>query len=132
MAANTKKIIVIDASALLSLLFADEKHALELKKIFKQFAQNKLDFIAPHLLKFEIGNALKSAVLKKRATASLANKILLKFTQLPIIYSNINLKKNLEIALKHNLSFYDACYLQLARSKNLKLITLDNQLKKLA
>ena len=124
------KTAVIDASAVLAFILPDESTPKSVNHAFTNFAQGKLRLIAPDLLKLEISNALRSAVIKKRMTQKLAKKILNKFLELNIEYQeNNNLKQILQIALKHNLSVYDAVYLELSQKCKAELLTLDQQLK---
>ncbi|MEA3355191.1 MAG: type II toxin-antitoxin system VapC family toxin [Patescibacteria group bacterium] len=132
MVASTKKASVIDASAILSILFTDEKTPQFLKTRITQFSQGKLKILAPDILKYEVTNSIKSAVLQKRIAKNIAIKLLKKFLLLPITYLPINHQKTLILAIRHNLSVYDTSYLHLAKSKHYPLLTLDKKLKQLA
>ena len=63
---NPIRTYVLDASAVLSILLPDEKHENISKKIISLFDQENVSFIAPHLLKYEVTNGLKIAVIRKR------------------------------------------------------------------
>ncbi|MBU1085701.1 MAG: type II toxin-antitoxin system VapC family toxin [Candidatus Beckwithbacteria bacterium] len=133
MVENTKTKTVIDASAILSILFTDEKTPQFLKIHITQFSQGRLKLLAPIILKYEVANSIKSAVLQKRITENIAIKLLEKFLLLPISYpKKIDYRLTLSLAIKHKLSVYDASYLQLAKSKRYPLLTLDKNLKRLA
>jgi predicted nucleic acid-binding protein len=125
--------IVIDASSALSEILPDEKQpSPKIRKYFLRFENQEIDFLAPMLLKYEMANALKSAVLQKRLALNLAKEILVKFLQLPIIYIETDFQKALDLAIKHKISAYDASYIQLAKTRNLKFISLDAKLTRLA
>lgn len=129
MAADSKKTIVVDASAVLCALLGDGQIPSKIKSALDDYAKNNLDLVAPTLLKTEVGNALKSATLQKRMTASTATSLYEKFLELPIKYlEEINFLKILKVSLDKKLSFYDATYLHLAQSLKLELLTLDNKL----
>jgi len=129
MAENTKK-VVVDASVILAKLLPDEKQSSKVKKLFISFGRREVDFIAPQLLKFEISNALKSAVKQKRLTQLVAEKLLAAFLELPVIYQEVDFLEVLKTALKENLSAYDAAYVYLAMEKKTALVSLDQRLIK--
>jgi len=132
MMVENKNKVLIDASAMLSFLFKDESAPQEIKEAFAKFTNYQLELVAPTLLKSEVGNALRSAVLQKRLTDTVAKKIFNKFLQIPITYiKTLDLKQILTLAIKTKLSFYDATYLHTAHSFELELLTLDKKLKKL-
>jgi len=125
--------IVIDASVILSYILPDEKIPSKIKKVFNNFIDSEVGFMAPTLLKLEVANALRSAVVQKRIRAEIAKKILAKFLELKIQYSSTaNVSSILEIALKNKLSVYDATYLYLSKKENAQLLSLDKKLAKLA
>lgn len=125
---NPPLVVVIDASAALAKLLPDEKQLREVEKYYRQFAQNKLNFAAPTLLKFEVANALRSAVIQDRLSSKIARKLLIEFLKLPIYYEETNLAKVFDTALKYNLSVYDASYAFLALEKGVGLVSLDKKL----
>lgn len=129
MAENTK--FVIDTSALISYLLPDEESNKKIKQIFDNFNIVDYTFYAPHLLIYEVGNVLKSATLRNRVSTKDAKVILEKFLDLPIIFLKVDYLKTLELSIKHNLTFYDASYLQLSIQKKVDLLTTDKRLAKL-
>lgn len=131
MAADSKRTVVIDASAVLCVLLGDEQIPSKIRSSLDDYAKNNLDLVAPTLLKTEVGNALKSATLQKRMTANTAASLYEKFLELPIKYlAEINFLKILKVSLDKKLSFYDATYLHLAQSLKLELLALDNKLNR--
>lgn len=132
MAESTNEVpqIVVDASAVLSYIFPDEITPKKVSPYFRKLAKKQIIFISPSLLKYEIGNAIKSAVKQKRVTEVDAINIINKFNDLSIHYFAPDLSMILLSSLKHNLTFYDASYLSLAQEKNAKLLTLDDKLNK--
>ncbi len=130
MAGNTK--YVFDASAVIASLLPDEKTDPKIAPFLKIISESKNQLFSCHLLQFEFGNSLKSTLLKKRIKPSTTRILIDQFTDLPITYLPIDSAKTLDLATKHKLSFYDASYLFLAKSKRAKLLTLDKKLQRLA
>lgn len=120
---------VIDASAMLSYIFPDEPTPKDVMLCMRKLARSQIVALAPVLLKFEIGNALKSAVKQKRIDEIDAQNIFIIFNDLKINFITPDLSETLRLSLKHNLSFYDASYLCLTQEKKAKLLTLDKKLQ---
>jgi len=130
---NTNKNYILDASVVLSILLPDEKTKPKAKKLLKIILNPQHNLFSCSLLPYEVNNGLKSAVLRKRFSKTVANKILNHFQRLPIKLRPINHQKTLSLAIKHNkLSYYDASYLHLSKSNRYPLLTLDSKLKRLA
>lgn len=129
MAASNPRFYVVDSSIYISYLLPDEKLPSGLTSIINKFVNNKVDFVAPTIIKYEIGNAMKSAVKQKRLQEPEATAIYDTFLEFPIHYFSQNYQKTLNLSFKYDLSFYDASYLALAIEKNAKLITLDKKLQ---
>jgi predicted nucleic acid-binding protein len=127
MAENTKK-VVVDASIILAKLLPDEAARPKIKKLFSSFEKGAVDFLAPSLLRYEVANALRSAIKQKRLAKNTGVKLLEAFLRLPIIYEEINYEETLAISLGENLSFYDAAYVFLSSRKNIALKSLDQKL----
>ncbi len=128
MAENIEK-VVIDSSFLLSTILPDEKILPLFQEYVKKFRQNKLIFSSCELLKYEICNSLKSAVKRKRISSKRANILRSAFELMEIEYQSIDFGKTMELSVKHDLSFYDASYLYLAKANKCKLLTLDKKLQ---
>lgn len=122
---------VIDASALLTFFFPDEKPTKEIKNVIDEFVNEKCQLYAPELLKIEIGNALRSSVLRKRMSKKDAKELFNKFLLLNITYLDTDLKESLELSIENNISLYDGIYVHLSKDLNVNLITRDNNLKNL-
>lgn len=118
---NNRVKIVVDASYILSFLFPDENSIDEIPgKMF-----------APQLLDYEIVNALRSAVLRKRISQHLAIELFEEYNTFLITKKTVDFSKVLELSIKRQISTYDASYLVLANDLEAKLLTLDKQLAKL-
>lgn len=91
--------------------------------------------LVPQLWQLELANVLKTACTKGRLTQSQARQILDTLSQLPIEVDNAappGQRPLFELAMRYNLSSYDAAYLELAMRHGLPLATQDEQLKRAA
>lgn len=102
------------------------------EKIFVQHNAGKIQFISTYLLPFEVLNSLKFALKQKRIVKFLAEGLSRKFFELEIELLPVKFEEVFRLAEKKNLTVYDAGYLWLAKSKKVKLKTLDKQLEKFA
>ncbi len=122
---------VVDASFILDFLLPDE-HSAHVIKIFEEYKKGKISFMAPIILPFEIANWLKYAVKSRRIEESVALELLEIFSKFDIDLLQINTEKVFLVSLEKELSIYDASYVILSQDKNLRLLTLDKKLAKLA
>jgi predicted nucleic acid-binding protein len=108
--------VIIDTSVAAAMMFEDEQSPLAEALEPVMLAGGRL--IAPQLIVWECTNALRSAVLSKRITAAKAETLLARFCSLPLKLIDPpafnELPSLLKLAVKHQLTSYDAAYLQLA------------------
>ena len=113
---------VIDASAIATVLFNEP----DAEKVLDQIAGDPL--VAPSLLTLE----LASVCLKKiRARPHQRDSLLIAFqliARLDIKVSPIDHTEVIMLAQSAGLTFYDACYLWLAKASRCELLTLDKKL----
>ena len=122
--------VIIDASIVLAWLFADEKDPRAERALVQL---EKVVGLVPWFWHLETRNALLSAERRGRISASTANEHLGALKGLPIQTDEApNLGVAFELARVHNLSFYDAMYLELAIRRQGTLATLDAQLARAA
>jgi predicted nucleic acid-binding protein len=80
----------------------------------------------------EIANALLGAVRRGRMTGQHRSRAIRQLDALPIERDTETLfhawTTTLELAERHRLTVYDACYLELAQRRGLPLATLDREL----
>jgi predicted nucleic acid-binding protein len=91
--------------------------------------------LVPQLWQLELANVLKTACTKGRLTQAQARQILDTLSQLPIEVDTgaaPSQRALFELAMRYNLSSYDAAYLELAMRHGLPLATQDEQLKQAA
>lgn len=129
-AENTKK-YVIDASFVLAFMLPDESNA-EVTETFIKYQREEISFISSVLLPFEVLNALKMSLNRKRIDEKLMSKLAEDFLDYSIHLNKVNYLEVLNIAVKYNISFYDGSYLCLSKSLGLELLTLDRPLLALA
>lgn len=125
--------IVLDGSVALSWCFADESDPyadLVLR------ALPKMPAVVPTLWHLEIANALLMGERRKRSQEADTAQWLLFLRSLPIIAEEDTTARAwsdvLHLARSHDLSAYDAAYLELALRRGFPLATLDKKLRKAA
>ena len=115
--------IVIDTSVAVKWLNAQEEKLVEqADKILKDFERGKCEIFMPELARYEIGNAL----LHKKMTAPEFKLSLASFYAIPIKFVPEDLemaKETAEIAVKTGMTYYDACFVTLAKKLGAKLVT---------
>ena len=85
--------------------------------------------VVPWVWQVEVSNALGKGVVKGKLPLARALEIWDELLLLPIRQVAIgNIPQLLQLAVKHNLSMYDMCYLQAALVAGLPLATNDNKL----
>lgn len=119
--------VVIDASIALAFLLPDEQDT-RVDALFLSAFLGKAKILIPSILYFEVGNGLRSACLRKRIKAPLAEKLLANFLKIPLEIKDTDWRTCFKTALKENISFYDAAYVTLARKERIPFLTLDKLL----
>lgn len=127
MAGNIEKVFIVDASFILSFLLSEDDNKVD--RAIEQYRDKKIGLMSVSLLKFEVGNGIRTALLRKRINKSQAKNLYQAFLDLDIEEKIIDYTSVLNLALSRKLSYYDASYLYLARSKHLRLLTLDSKIK---
>ena len=116
--------IIPDSSVMVKWLNKDKEGYLEQSsKVIEEALDGKTELLAPELARYEIGNVLLKT---KKLTPQEAYISLGTAYQLPITFisETENLaRQTFEIAYKHNLSYYDASFLSLARQYDATLVT---------
>lgn len=119
--------LVLDCSIALAWFFPDEKTA---------FTEAALDLVAleecwvPAVWRLEFPNALLVAERRKRLSRAERHQILDEASRLRLrVDASVpELRAISELAERHDLSTYDAAYLELAARQGATLITLDKEL----
>ena len=128
MAESIEKKFVVDASVIVSILSPDERLPEKVDKVLSKFLKGKIGLIAPTLLKYEVGNVLRSLALSRRMNIEKVGVAYRSFLKLEIRFIDIDYDKVLKMAISNKMSFYDASYLFLSKKLDCKLITLDKKL----
>ena len=121
--------IILDSSVIAKWFFPEESGQLALK-IKDDFTTNVTSISAPLLLYWEINNLLKTATKRSRITAKSAVSVYEAFLKLNfIVYSSEELMaKTLKIAIRFDISSYDASYVALAEYLQKPFFTADQKL----
>jgi predicted nucleic acid-binding protein len=92
--------------------------------------------IAPGIWPLEVANALLVAERRKRISVAQVTALLGRIVQLPVSVEAIEpdraFSQVLSVARQHQLTEYDAAYLELALRKGLPFATLDDRLRQAA
>lgn len=122
---------VLDASAALALLLAEEAGAGVARAVEHTVAANGQLFV-PAVFWYELGNGLLNAERRNRMKHEAVVAAGRLFAQLPIVTNGADdpadRQRIHELAHRHNLSFYDASYLELALRYQAALTTCDAHL----
>ena len=119
--------IVIDASIAATWCFRDRPGTAEADEVMARVHDEPA--IVPDLFWHEIRNVLVVAERKGRIDANTAETHLNRLRNLPLITDcNQNDAETIALARQHNLSGYDAAYLETAHRRQARLATLDKKL----
>jgi len=125
--------LVLDASLALAWYFQDEATAAT-DTILDRVAETGA--IVPALWRLELANGLQAAVRRGRINVSYRDDALADLTQMQIetdLETDMHAwSATLRLAEKHDLTLYDAAYLELAQRRRLPLATLDRKLRRAA
>lgn len=124
---------VLDASVALAWLFRDEQNAYA-HRMLRRLEDEPA--VVPAVWILEMANGLLVAERRGRFTAADVTHIYGTLADLPIESSDLTLEQALgpllDLARVHELSAYDAAYLELAMREGLPLATQDADLRKAA
>ena len=122
-------ICVLDASVTLGWVFTDE-HSATSDALLAQVADQGA--VVPALWRLETASALQNGIKRKRIDAAYRDSAIQKLLRLPIeIDPDTNdyaWTTTLHLADVHQITVYDASYLELALRRGLPLATRDEQL----
>src|SRR3990170_6641631 len=112
---NKVKKVIVDSSVIVKWLSGqDEKYLDRADKLLQNCQLGKISLHSPELAKYEVGNAL----LYKQMDAPATYACLALLYSLPITYyinDQDSADTTMEIAQDHNITYYDAVFLQLAQ-----------------
>jgi len=122
--------LVIDSSITLAWIYSDETTD-SVNRVFALLSRSGA--WVPGLWRLEVANVLEMGVRRKRHDAHFRDATLADLRQLPIQIDTETdqqaWNETLLIAVQHQLTLYDAAYLELSLRRNLPLATLDEALR---
>jgi predicted nucleic acid-binding protein len=128
-----RKSFVLDCSIVFAWYFADESNSYA---DAVAASLSKADALVPTHWSLEVANALLTGERSKRSTEAQASTFITTLAALPIKPDSLTAAQacsaTIALARIHNLSSYDAAYLELAMRHSLPLATLDKALKRAA
>jgi predicted nucleic acid-binding protein len=125
--------LVLDSSITLAWVYADETTE-PVRHVFETLSESGA--WVPGIWRLEVANVLEMGVRRKRHNAEFRDATLADLVQLPIQVDGETDRQawnaTLRLAERHQLTLYDAAYLELALRRNLPLATLDEDLRNAA
>ena len=125
---------VLDSSLAMAFVFDDEATP-ETDRVLDDLGE-KDEAVTPSLWRWEVGNALLMAERRKRIAAADTNRHLAALQALPISADENAFQEawtaSLLLARRHELTLYDAAYLELAIRLGVPLGSLDTELRRAA
>ncbi len=122
--------LVIDVSVMANWHFADERNEAGANILAKLRGDTAL---VPGIWWFELRNVILSGERRGRSEPEDGQRFLDLVRSLPIEIANFPDEATvLNLARRHRLSFYDACYVELAKREKMTLATFDNAMAKAA
>lgn len=122
--------LVLDASVTMAWCFEDEGSPAT-EELLDQVVEDSA--VVPTIWRFEVGNALQTAIRRKRIDTGFRDAALVKLSALPITIDPETdahvWNTALRLSERFTLSLYDAAYLELAQRRGLPLASLDKQLR---
>jgi predicted nucleic acid-binding protein len=126
---TVKRRLVVDACVILKWQLDDEAHVANAIALRDDYLiAEKTTFSAPHLLIYELANAIYNAARRARLTAKLAREALQNLLDCEIDLQAPPPQRVLDLALELALPAYDASYVALAEELGSELWTADRPL----
>src|SRR5262249_2699872 len=123
---SSRQVTVVDASVVLKWLLAEPSE--EAEELLETHLNGSDPLVAPELLYYEVGNVL---VTKTKLRAQETSDLFGYFVDLHIEPYSLGVDKyktTIDLAPRHKLSVYDAAYLALAMTLDIRLVTADRRL----
>lgn len=121
---------VVDASVILKWYLSDEEYSQKAIGLLDKYISNKLDFVAPSLLEYEVMNGLIIAQKRGRVEEEKILTAIDGFVNLEIKLKNLSslYQRVIHYCKVYNFSAYDASYLSVAEEQGVSMITADERL----
>jgi predicted nucleic acid-binding protein len=124
---------VVDASITLAWFYLDERTSATDALLSRAAVEGAW---APSHWPLEVANTLLQGVRRRRHDQALRDAALVTLASLPVAIDPETgtraWAESLDLATRHALTIYDACYLELALRRTLPLATLDRELRRAA
>ena len=123
-------VYVLDASAWLRLFLHDGPAVSGLEQVAQEVEKGAASFAAPELILVEAGHALVRKVRRKQLRDTECRSLWQDIRRVPIDLLSVDerMEDALGLAIRHNLSVYDALYLAVAVHLGAALFTADDAL----
>ena len=118
--------IVVDASVIIAVI-ANEPGKDKLVALTKG-----ADLIAPSSIHWEIGNAFSAMLKRSRVTLHQALQAIEVYYRIPMRFAEVELEESLKLAAELNIYAYDAYLIRCALKYNAPLLSLDENLVRVA
>ena len=109
--------LVVDSSIVLAWSFVDEQTAAS-RSVLRRVGDEGA--VVPDISRFEVANALQMAVRRRRIDSGFRDRVLTHLSTLRILtdaYSQLHAwSAGVRLSERHNLTVYDAAYLELAHA----------------
>jgi predicted nucleic acid-binding protein len=124
---------VIDASVALKWYLADEGQGEKALVLLEGYLKQRIGFLAPHLLLYEVLNGLLLAGRRGRLSNDKIESAIEGFLALGILFKDPSpyYSRIIQLGLERSVTAFDAGYLALAEGEKVPLITADEKLIKL-
>lgn len=123
--------LVLDASVAIKWYLDDEDHVAEAEAVLDLYRQGRVRLIAPDHIRFEVANAIRTAVRIGRVTAEQGSQAIRDFLEwrIPTVGSDTLLLYGYDYALRFDCALYDGLYLALADMTGIALVHADRRLQ---
>jgi predicted nucleic acid-binding protein len=124
--------VVLDASVLAKAM-VNERDSDRALKLLEAHSEGKIELVAPALILYEVGNVLRGHKMGAKTLCTYLTHLLsLGIELLDLHREQEVLVCACELSKTRDITFYDASYLAVAKARNIKLVTADEELKKKA
>ncbi|MBK6324740.1 MAG: type II toxin-antitoxin system VapC family toxin [Chloroflexi bacterium] len=114
--------VVVDASVLIAVVTNEAEKAR-----LVQLTQD-VDLIAPHSIRWEIGNAFSAMLKRRRITVEDAIRAIELYQKIPVRFVDVEIEEAIRLADALNIYAYDAYLVRCAIKYNSPLLSLDEGL----
>src|SRR5579863_2340670 len=118
--------VVVDTSAVLAVLLSEPTRGAVIE------ATKGTSLLAAPIMPWEVGNALVALVRRRLADSRDAQRAWTAFVRVPVRYVEVDVPAAIKLAMDHGLYAYDAYVIEVARSAQAPLLSLDRMQRRVA